>query len=1431
MGTCASKPERTPSGKKASSKPSLSQRDPDSPLEFVLARWNQLPGHATLSKRKLEDLCQASWPKVTTAVRPKLRWPPEGSFNVDRLKTLKKHLREEKPRQLQYLSLFEAAERTVPDCSGRGTLRHLAVLKSKARRLRSQRNLPPPPPYEEPADDSDSFDQSLLPFYYPTATSEDISSEGEIDDEVSGSEGQGRTARASTLAQREKNKKELKTKPKPTSANDGAGPSSQGDAQMPLQGLPIPPSAPDGPPRMVYAHRPFATTDLVTWCLEVFTRAILEGIRAAGKRVVNWTKVQAVQQGPNEHPSDYFSRLTTAIKTWGGINPESPEHEIIVKGFFKDQATPDIRKALNLQIGYDGKPNGEILSIAKTIFNSRDEKTKREGSAEEEKVLALNMEPRGLPQGYVESPAIFSAVFHQDLQDVALPGGSTYLLYVDDILLCSTSEEACRLDTKYLLMELAHKGHKVSPKKLQFCKQEVKYLGHILGVGTRSLATDRIEAVTKIPLPQTKRQLRGFLGMAGFCRSWIAGYAELTKPLTAMTRQDHPDKLKWNEEAYASFERIKRELRSAPALGLPDYRIPFNLYVHEQMGVASGVLTQPFRDRERPVAYYSLQLDNTAKGTVNCLRAIAATATLLEKAQETVLGHEITIHVPHAVSVLLTMKGSHHFSNSRLNRYEALLLTPSNVTIKRVTSLNPATLLPLPDDGTPHHDCAQIVRQAEKPREDLDHLPLPNPDLILYTDGSSRIVDGERKSGYAVVSDFEIIEANPINPQYSAQAAELVALIRACEISEGKRATIYTDSKYCFGLVHTTGQIWLQRGFLTAAGSQISHATLVERLLNAIHLPEAIAVVHCKAHTRGRDPISKGNSRADRAAQMAALQPPLEGMDFQCIQLPADLDLRNIYETITDEELAKWISIGASETEGIWTLPDGRIILPKAWTPKFARILHQQTHWGKGKITDFIQRYCYAPGTAAAAAAATKNCVTCQNFNPKREPKRPPGARPWAFVPFETLQLDFIDLPPCQGFKHALIIVDKFSHWVEGFPTRRATASVVARTLIQEIIPRYGIPRKLDSDQGTHFTAEVAQHVAQALGIKWELHTPYHPESSGQVERMNQEIKLQLGKLCSEMGLKWVNALPLVLHNIRCAPTRALKLSPYELLFGRPPPVYTTQFPLAELDTGEAELTTYVIQLQKQLQRLHAYAAVEATMPLSDQCSGLQTDYHFLDYHTADLGGNQNPDRVGDFNFCLPESRTLLHHSLVPRLSGTQYWELFIRDRQYQRIGSANLTMEQQYYRLRCTNGSYLLYGQGDTLRHPNWTEMERGGANPVYTDNHHPSENLIFGFQCLLLTPKPEKPQLQGILPVTLEQFRSGDMTSWNLTAMNLTHQYLYLTGPTKGPLCRLFTGDGAHIGTSTCTTNIKLHTSGQAIAIALQSLAQLALHARVSR
>uniref|UniRef100_A0A670J9F9 Gag-Pol polyprotein n=1 Tax=Podarcis muralis TaxID=64176 RepID=A0A670J9F9_PODMU len=826
-----------------------------------------------------------------------------------------------------------------------------------------------------------------------------------------------------------------------------------------------------------------------------------------------------------------------------------------------------------------------------------------------------------LPQGYVESPAIFSSILHQDLSDVTLPGGSALRLYVDDILLCGQDLESCKKDTIALLNILAQKGHKVSPKKIQYCKKEVKYLGHILGEGTRALTTDRIEAITKLPLPKTKRQLCGFIGMSGFCRAWIPRYGEFARPLTAMTHDNAPDQLQWSAEALEAFESIKRELRSSPALGLPDYRLPFSLFVHENKGVASGVLTQPFQRKNRPVAYYSLQLDTTVLGNVGCLRAVAAAALLLEKAQETVLGHDLTVNVPHAVATLLSLQGCQRFTIQRLNKYEAILLSPSNVTIKRVNSLNPATLLPLPDDGTPHHDCSQIVRHLEKPREDLDYLPLTNPDLVLYTDGSSKVVGGERKTGYAIVTDSETLEARPVHAKYSAQAAELIALIRACELGTGKRITIYTDSKYCFGLVHATGQIWLHRGFLTAAGTQIAHASLVQRLMNSIHLPEAISVVHCKAHTKGRDPVSTGNRRADSAAQEAALQPLSADNEFQGSQVLSDINFTEMYQTATPEEIKLWEEQGAHLENGIWYFPDKRLIMPKLWVPKHLRVLHQRTHWGREKLIDTMQRCWYAPGLTLAAKAAIKNCHTCQSFNPKHTARCPPGARPWAFVPFESLQIDFIDLPPCQAYKHALVIIDQLTGWVECFPTRRATAHIVAKILIQEIIPRFGVPRHIDSDRGSHFTSDIIQQIATALGIKWKLHTPYHPPSSGQVERMNQQLKSQLGKLCKESGIKWVNALPLVLHNLRACPRGNLKLSPYELLFGRPSPVYNTQFPTSELEVGESELTNYVIQLQKQLITLHRYAASGQNIPLDENVHPYQPGDWILakTYHKVPL--------------------------------------------------------------------------------------------------------------------------------------------------------------------------------------------------------------------
>ncbi|KAG6937267.1 hypothetical protein G0U57_010257, partial [Chelydra serpentina] len=105
-------------------------------------------------------------------------------------------------------------------------------------------------------------------------------------------------------------------------------------------------------------------------------------------------------------------------------------------------------------------------------------------------------------------------------------------------------------------------------------------------------------------------------------------------------------------------------------------------------------------------------------------------------------------------------------------------------------------------------------------------------------------------------------------------------------------------------------------------------------------------------------------------------------------------------------------------------------------------------------------------------------------------------------------------------------------------PTANCTASTVAKVLLQDIIPRFGVPTRVDSDGGGHFTSHVLKQIEEVLGISHSFHTPYHPQSSGKVERINRDPKAALSKYCQESGLKWPQVLPIVLFHLCTRPTR-----------------------------------------------------------------------------------------------------------------------------------------------------------------------------------------------------------------------------------------------------------------------------------------------------
>ena len=160
----------------------------------------------------------------------------------------------------------------------------------------------------------------------------------------------------------------------------------------------------------------------------------------------------------------------------------------------------------------------------------------------------------------------------------------------------------------------------------------------------------------------------------------------------------------------------------------------------------------------------------------------------------------------------------------------------------------------------------------------LSEDSLTNPEEIWYTDGSGFALDGKRRSGDAVVSNFETTEAKPLPPDTSAQLAELLALTWALELGKGKRVAIYIDSKYAFLVLHAHAAIWQERGNLTTRGSLIKYANQILRVLEAVHLPSEGSTSHCKRYQKGSTEVVWGNQAADQAAKRAALNNDLMGL-------------------------------------------------------------------------------------------------------------------------------------------------------------------------------------------------------------------------------------------------------------------------------------------------------------------------------------------------------------------------------------------------------------------------------------------------------------------------------------------------------------------------------------------------------------------------
>jgi transposase InsO family protein len=174
---------------------------------------------------------------------------------------------------------------------------------------------------------------------------------------------------------------------------------------------------------------------------------------------------------------------------------------------------------------------------------------------------------------------------------------------------------------------------------------------------------------------------------------------------------------------------------------------------------------------------------------------------------------------------------------------------------------------------------------------------------------------------------------------------------------------------------------------------------------------------------------------------------------------------------------------------------------------------------GKTSLQGLLQKHLVIPQLATLTQLASKDCLCCAQHNPGQGPKPPLLIQKKGVYPFQHLEIDFTEIQPSKTYQYLLVVVCTFTGWMEAYPTRTEKATEVSRALAKEIIPQVRVPSSIGSDNGPAFVSQVVKGISRAVGLTWDLHTQYHPQSSGQVERMNRTIKTALAKQCQETGL------------------------------------------------------------------------------------------------------------------------------------------------------------------------------------------------------------------------------------------------------------------------------------------------------------------------
>ena len=764
---------------------------------------------------------------------------------------------------------------------------------------------------------------------------------------------------------------------------------------------------------------------------------------------------------------------------------------------------------------------------------------------------------RRMPFGLCNASATFQRSITRALQKIQQRHGSVVMAYIDDIVIATETIEDHLERIREVFECLREAGFKMRAEKCDFMRTETKCLGRV--VSAEGIKPDPA-AVSKIQEwmpPRNREELQSFLGFANYYRDFIPFHAAKVQPMQELLRKNQH--FYWKEKHQEAFDSVKQALADATALAAPNEEGRFVLDTDASAVAIAGILhqEQQYNGKTilRPIVYGSKSLTRTQMSYGAPKLEMYAVFYFIEKFHSYLAGREFTLRVDNqALSWLKTYSMDQAMIGrwiARLDQYHFKTIHRPRTQHRNADGLSKRT-----NDYVHREKIVEALPEVSKgfsfmSQKDYEELP-----TVPYIDKHGKFIPNHPElppEARAQLPVLYILKKPPKEDLTSDQSLSSIPWYPQVQWENTPTSTendrpnciLSVTTKVPAARLDTTKrdpalrrlpmQCQEQADVLRLVGTELHEHQSTIRGLKDLHLAQ------------------------NRDVHLLALKKLMKNEPLDDALFPEDVqDFAKRYF----HQKKDLLFLNQNDILCVNYIPQQRamhvrpcmIVMPQLYQHEILyRAQDESGHQGVGKVLARIQERHTWPGIKRDVVNHIKHCLTCQ------QTKHPAGNPCYPLQSINSsnfndlVQFDHLKLcKTTSGNNGLLVIIDHFTKFAEAIPCAHDEydAQTTAKIILNKWFARHGTPARMQSDNATNFTAEIAQELMKASQVTKVTSTPAHPRGNGLVERQNRTLLTLLRVYTSRRMLDWDEHIDGVLGAYNSTRHATTGFSPYMLQHG-----------------------------------------------------------------------------------------------------------------------------------------------------------------------------------------------------------------------------------------------------------------------------------------